>query len=94
MKNTKSTPQQRHAEGRIWLFVLICVAILSGLATAATQAAEETATFYVAVNGNDNNTGTLESPLATLHAARNRIRALKAESGLPREGVTVYLRGG
>lgn len=94
MKNTKSTPQQRHAEGRIWLFVLIGVAILSGLATAATQAAEETATFYVAVNGNDNNTGTLESPLATLHAARNRIRALKAESGLPRGGVTVYLRGG
>ncbi len=50
--------------------------------------------FYVAPRGNDSNPGSLERPFATLQRARNAIRELKAGRGLPRGGVTVWLRGG
>lgn len=37
---------------------------------------------------------TPDAPTATLEAARNAIRALKEREGLPKGGVTVWLRGG
>jgi hypothetical protein len=43
--------------------------------------------IYVAKNGNDRNPGTKEKPMATLEAARNKIRDI-------REPVTVFVRGG
>lgn len=52
------------------------------------------ATFYVATNGSDANKGTLKAPFQTLEKARDAIRKLKAKKGLPRGGVTVYLREG
>ena len=58
--------------------------------TSLASAAE----FYVAPSGDDAAPGTLEKPLATLHAARDRIRKLKNEGGLPSGGVTVWVRGG
>lgn len=51
-------------------------------------------TIFVAPGGNDEHPGTIERPLATIHAARDRIRQMKAEEGLPGGGVTVFLRGG
>ncbi|MDF9844549.1 MULTISPECIES: Ig-like domain-containing protein [unclassified Paenibacillus] len=51
-------------------------------------------TFYVATNGSDSNNGTLNDPFLTLEKARDAIRALKAEDGLPEGGVTVMLREG
>lgn len=50
--------------------------------------------FYVALDGNDSNKGTINKPFRTLEKARDAIRALKAKKGLPRGGVTVYLREG
>lgn len=63
----------------------------------ATVSAEEVSpgiTFYVSVNGSDSNDGTLNAPFLTLEKARDAIRALKADEGLPDGGVTVYLREG
>lgn len=50
--------------------------------------------YFVAPDGSDENPGTQDAPFATLTAARDAIRALKAKSGLPPDGVTVFLRGG
>ena len=49
--------------------------------------------IYVAPDGNDSNTGTKESPLATMTGARNKVRAAKA-GGMPAGGIIVYFRGG
>ena len=46
--------------------------------------------IYVATNGSDENPGTIDKPLATLEAARSLIR----KQGVPKGGVTVYVRGG
>jgi hypothetical protein len=50
--------------------------------------------IFVSPTGNDNNAGSIGAPLATMAGARDRIRGLKAVSGLPAGGVTVYFRGG
>lgn len=50
--------------------------------------------FYVAPGGDDAADGTKDAPLATLAGARDRVRLLKAQSGLPAGGVGVYFRGG
>ncbi|WP_238653370.1 hypothetical protein [Paenibacillus piscarius] len=63
----------------------------------ATVSAEEVSpgiSFYVSVNGSDSNAGTLNAPFKSLEKARDTIRTLKAEEGLPEGGVTVYLREG
>ena len=46
-------------------------------------------TLYVASNGSDSGSGTLQAPFATLVRARDEIRRLK-----PAGPVTVYVRGG
>ena len=46
--------------------------------------------IYVATYGDDDAAGTIDDPLATLEAARNLIR----RQGVPKGGVTVYIRGG
>ena len=52
-------------------------------------------TYHVSPDGADTNPGTPERPFATPERARDAIRDLKKQSGgLPREGVTVVLRGG
>ena len=51
--------------------------------------------YHVSPNGADTNPGTESEPFATLERARDAIREMKAQpGGLPRGGVTVYLRGG
>ena len=70
--------------------------LLLGLSacTGSLRADGEVASFYVAPDGADSNAGTFEQPFATLERARDAVRRLKEESGLPEGGVTVYLRGG
>ncbi len=53
-----------------------------------------TGELHVALNGDDNNDGSLSSPFASLEKARDTIRALKAENKLPLEGMTVYIHEG
>ena len=50
--------------------------------------------YYVAPTGNDTNAGTIGAPFATITKARDTIRALKTASGLPAEGINVWLRAG
>ena len=50
--------------------------------------------FYVAVDGNDENEGTKESPLATINGAVGKIAGIKASSGLPDGGIKVEFASG
>ena len=50
--------------------------------------------LYVSMDGNDGAKGTLEDPLKTLEGARDKIREMKGQDGLPDGGVTVNIRGG
>ncbi len=50
--------------------------------------------IFVAPGGDDTHSGAIDSPLASLHGARDRIRRMKADNVFPRGGVTVFLRGG
>jgi hypothetical protein len=52
------------------------------------------ADFYVSPQGSDAATGGKEDPFTTLERARDAIRAMKQDHGLPQGGVTVWLRGG
>ncbi|MBL7132632.1 MAG: right-handed parallel beta-helix repeat-containing protein [Phycisphaerae bacterium] len=50
--------------------------------------------LYVAPDGADDNPGTKAKPLATLMAARDAVRKLRAKGKLPAGGVAVWVRGG
>ncbi|SIO28868.1 Ig-like domain-containing protein [Agromyces cerinus] len=76
--------------------VLVCL-LAMGVQTAAHAAptAEEPgATVFIAPDGDDANDGTEAHPLATLEGARDAIRELKEQEGLPSGGVSVLLREG
>ena len=68
---------------------------LTFLLIAITLGAEanppEGTTVHVATDGDDRNPGTADRPLATLAAARDRVRTEKASRGGP---ITVVVRGG
>ena len=49
--------------------------------------------YWVSAAGNDADVGTTEKPFATLERARNAVREAR-KGGLPKGGVTVWLRGG
>lgn len=50
--------------------------------------------YYVSVDGNDSNDGSLEAPFASLEAARDAIQHLKETQGLPDGGAAVNVMGG
>ena len=50
--------------------------------------------IYVTTDGNNNNLGTKESPVASLEAARDLIRQYKAINNLPKGGITVWIGKG
>jgi parallel beta-helix repeat protein len=83
--------ESRNMENKkILQFSLILVWLI--LFSAAYSGAAE---YYIdGTKGNDANPGTIDEPFATLEGARTAIRSLKADSGLPEGGVTVYLRSG
>ncbi|WP_168121598.1 Ig-like domain-containing protein [Paenibacillus sp. HB172176] len=80
------------------LVVFVMVILLLGCFPVTGIQAEEApspgAVFYVSNDGSGSNPGTLEAPFQTLEEARDAIRELKQDEGLPDGGVTVYLRGG
>ena len=63
-------------------------------ATVAATISPVGADFYVELNGDDGNPGTIDQPFATLEQARTALRDLKSSSGLPPGGVAIWLRGG
>ena len=72
----------------------ICASALAGAICVASGSIAEPAAFYVAPDGSDSNSGTIEKPFATLEKARDAVRTLKRGGGLPDGGATVWLRGG
>jgi len=58
--------------------------------------------YYVSLSGNDSWTGKIpepnrdktDGPFATFVKARDTIRTLKQTNGLPKDGITVFIRGG
>jgi len=80
----------------------VALAVVLAVGAIAIPAAAQTAVFHVSVHGNDQWSGRLpevdarktDGPFATLERARDAIRALKAEHGLPPGGVTVAIAGG
>lgn len=50
--------------------------------------------IYVSVSGKDTNDGTAKNPFATIQRARDEIRRMKTEKGLPPGGVAVNIRQG
>jgi hypothetical protein len=81
----------------------LLIAVLIFSLGAVTFGAEGPMTIYVAVNGNDDWSGALaeakpdrtDGPLATLEAARNRVRDLRAKAAGPLgTAATIVMRGG
>jgi hypothetical protein len=66
---------------------------LSVLLLAACAPQGETV-FYVSPAGNDAQSGTAEAPFRTVEKAQEAVRDYKRAHGLPRGGITVWLRGG
>ncbi|MCU0645493.1 MAG: right-handed parallel beta-helix repeat-containing protein, partial [bacterium] len=50
--------------------------------------------FFIDPKGSDKNPGTQKKPFATLERARDAVREFKSKKGLPKEGITIWLRGG
>jgi len=50
--------------------------------------------FFVAPDGSDTNVGTKAKPLATLERARDAMRTLSLNQRWPKNGITIWLRGG
>ncbi|MCL2057714.1 MAG: S-layer homology domain-containing protein [Oscillospiraceae bacterium] len=67
----------------------------AGAVASAGSVASAGLEIYVAPDGDDvGGSGEIGSPLQTLDGARQRVRSIKEESGLPDGGITVYFRGG
>ncbi|MDF2923038.1 MAG: hypothetical protein K0R57_1952 [Paenibacillaceae bacterium] len=75
--------------------LLICACLAGVVWSSPTPVAASSAlALYVATDGNDNNPGTMAEPYATFVKARDRIREMKQNGGLPEGGVTVFVRSG
>ncbi len=68
-------------------FTLAMMVLFTGGVAFATSQGQKPEAFYVATNGSSNNTGTLDSPFATIKDACKRI---KPGSTIK----TIYVRGG
>ncbi len=68
---------------------LVCVLIALPNVSAEGSSAE----LYIA-NGATDGDGSFEKPFGSFEEAKQKIRSIKATSGLPQGGITVYVRGG
>jgi hypothetical protein len=73
------------AMGTVFLILIVGLVFCSGTAFGLD--------LYVAPTGDDNATGSINAPFATLEGARNAIRQHRA-SALTMEAITVHVRGG
>lgn len=76
------------------LFLALALIISAVPTLALAQEQTEHISLYVSANGDDSGDGSITAPFATLQRARDRIREIKKESGLPTGGICVYLREG
>ena len=57
-------------------------------------AEQDVNSFYVSVEGDDSNDGTIEKPFRTPERARDELRKIIANGKLPVGGFTVYIKSG
>ena len=76
------------------ILLIIVIMFLGIVQSAYAENNADRVFIYVSLYGNDENEGTIESPLATLKSARDKIRSLKSEGINPAKGFVVYLREG
>ncbi|KUM81484.1 RICIN domain-containing protein [Streptomyces griseorubiginosus] len=69
----------------------VSAVVLASLATPTTASAATQATYYVAPDGSDSNSGTISAPFKTLQHARDVVRTVK---GNMTGDINVFLRGG
>ena len=69
-------------------------AVVLGLCAAGLRLGSGAETLYVAPDGSERGTGRIGAPFATLEQARDAIRKMKGQGGLPPGGVTVVVREG
>ncbi|OAD46451.1 hypothetical protein LPB303_02665 [Polaribacter atrinae] len=69
----------------------IIITILYSICLTISSYAQD---IYIATDGNNNNSGTKEKPVASLEAARDLIRHYKSINHLPKGGITVWIGKG
>lgn len=77
-----------------WLCAALAGVMLLGSANVSFAQGEEKTILFVSTDGNDANSGTIDSPFKTPEAARDKIRELKKEGNLGKDGAVVYFREG
>lgn len=89
--------KKKQSMGKHLSFALAGILLFSQLGGAAAQAQElkgSPVELFVSLEGNDSGQGTQNDPFRTLEGARDKIRAMKKNTGLPQEGVVVNIAGG
>ncbi len=76
-----------------FLSALLTVSMLFGMCAVQVRAADYTI-LYISPSGSDSGDGSIQSPYRTIEAAKNKIKALKADGALAKDGAVVYLREG
>ncbi|NLO07332.1 MAG: hypothetical protein GX131_16000, partial [candidate division WS1 bacterium] len=71
---------------------IVCSTIALLLLAASLCSAE--LTLHVSPTGSDDADGSAAAPFATIHRARDEVRAIKQRSGLPEGGIRVLLQDG
>ncbi|MBT3377014.1 MAG: hypothetical protein HN742_16270 [Lentisphaerae bacterium] len=79
----------------VWMALVVAGGFQSCVTPPKTTApGPDGATFHVAPQGDDTNPGTQAAPFATIERARDAIRELRKDNGLPAGGVSVVLTPG
>ena len=71
--------------------MMVCI---SGVLFSGCTSQKSCMEFYVSPDGDDRQTGAMDAPFRTVEKAQEAVRAYKQSHGLPRGGITVWLRGG
>ena len=77
-----------------WRSAIAVIGMVVGALAAFPQESRAQLTLHLAPGGDDKGTGAPDSPFATLERARDAVRRLKGQKGLPPGGVRIVLRGG
>ncbi|MEI7502444.1 MAG: right-handed parallel beta-helix repeat-containing protein [Paludibacter sp.] len=79
----------------LFIFVISPSKLIAGLPELGWGPTISTgANLYVATSGDDTGDGSIYKPWKSIEKAQTYIRTLKSNSGLPTNGITVWLRGG
>jgi len=92
-----ASPSRRHGGDPLrypGLIPLLAATLLLLVLSHQVTAANVPKSLWVAPDGTDTGPGTKSQPLATLEGARDRLRELRRDQPLPKDGVTIWIRGG